>query len=102
GFDARAKHAVYPSEYVYFLRDTQPQPLSTDLMLWPSVFDEKNSLAMLPDGRYRFELCDDLPQMKHCLSQWKSPQAFRQLSNTRVSEHAPFFVYGLYLIEIRS
>jgi hypothetical protein len=208
GFDARRPPAVAPWEPQrrarFLLREEVAQPLSTDTLVWPSLFDTGQGIGLPPVERERLQLAglrpppwtganhslwDDLgrmrryleenragPQAAHAvvavtlLSDGRAPAApggygpypeptvpaaispawralgldvadgslvsglmncgygadeveglrsrwaphlnrhhlfddageaflFRDLSDTRVREHAPFFVYGLYVIE---
>jgi hypothetical protein len=90
GFDAREMwqefHIIWSQERIenFLLRHDIKKPLSTDTMVWPSVFDEVGELA--PPYNWRGRLWDDWHKMEDFIeARW-------------ISAPRPFWIIGITLI----
>ena len=103
GFDARALSSSSAWESgrrdQFLLRPDVRAPLSTDTLVWPSVWQLTD--VPLPSWiGMNAGLWESLPAMReHLAKAVEDVFEFRTLTDARVAEHAPFFVLGLYWIE---
>jgi len=90
GFDAR--EAISPvrdwdaaRRELYLLRPEVTRPLSVDALVWPSVFERLTDLGWT----------GPVLNEHHLFGNPATARAFRDATDARVPEHAPFFVYCL-------
>jgi hypothetical protein len=116
GFDARIGDVpawLQEQREQYLLRPDVERPMSADEMVWPSAVDypypsrdqDENGTTERAWTSRNAPLWDDLERLKkphlndHGLfGDLQQAAEFKLVSDRRVEEHAPFFVFGIYLL----
>jgi hypothetical protein len=87
----------------------QPEVVATDRLVWPSLFDIDGAPpAPAWTGANCGYAADEVDALRarwgrrlnesHLFGSIGEALAFREVADARVPEHAPFFVYRLYLV----